>query len=216
MHNAIKKSVPDLEGIYITKRDTKTFKAKVTGIIEKIIKRSEDIVNLRGFVLDNTSDFETRITTLLISCYSRLETNDKELLDKEMQERISKNLDGRKKSLDNLITSVDFFIKANDEHTLTDISTKLKVFQTELDILKTKFMMPDDIYYNNFLDYYMSMIGTYRNKLGHAKADDLEIKIAGKVEQIDEKLHRKLRQNVTEVDKSIRQLEEYVAKINFS
>ena len=55
MLSAIKKQLPAIDGVYITKREYSTFTAKAQGIIQKIVKRSEDVVNLRGFVLDNTS-----------------------------------------------------------------------------------------------------------------------------------------------------------------
>ena len=41
---------------------------ELENLIERIVKRSEDIVNLRGFVLDNTSDFEVRIKEILNIC----------------------------------------------------------------------------------------------------------------------------------------------------
>lgn len=210
LYEAIREGVPELDGIYITKRDTKTFKEKVAGIIEKIIKRSEDIVNLRGFVLDNTSDFETRITSLLTSCYALFEVDDKKDLKEKMKEKIEEGMDGRKKTLDKYLTSDDFFDLTNKEHTLTDISTKLSVLQVVISLLKTKYKMPNELCCDQFREYYMSMVGTYRNKLGHVKADESEIIISGHVEKIDEELHKKLRKNVTDVDNTIRQLEKYV------
>ncbi len=214
MHAAIQDAIPELDGIYITKRDTKTFKDKVTGIIEKIIKRSEDIVNLRGFVLDNTSDFETRITQMLILCYKKFAIEDKKLLDADMAKRILDSLEVKKKKFDSINGSEAFFDNACKEHTLTDISTKLKVLQKVISILKSKYVMSDDLCSNSFLEYYMSNVGTYRNQLGHTKADDSEIIIKGNAEKIDEKLHQKMRQNITEVDKTLRRLEQHVSKIS--
>ena len=210
MYKAIKDGIPDLDGIYITKRDTKTFKDKVAGVIEKIIKRSEDIVNLRGFVLDNTSDFETRIAALLTSCYDMLGQNYRDSLDKKMDKEIESRITHREEALQKCRESDSFFNNTNDDHTLTDISTKLAVFQNIIKILKTEFDMPDDLCDSKFCNYYMTSVGMYRNKLGHVKADESQIIIEGKTVQIDEELHRKLRRNVTDVDKTIKGLEKYV------
>lgn len=66
---AIRTKMPPIDGVYLTKRDYAIFAEKVGKVIEKIVKRSEDIVNLRGFVLDNTSDFELRIKEILNLCW---------------------------------------------------------------------------------------------------------------------------------------------------
>ena len=62
---AVTKGMPPIDGVYLTKRDYTIFTEKAEKLITKIVKRSEDIVNLRGFVLDNTSDFELRIKEIL-------------------------------------------------------------------------------------------------------------------------------------------------------
>ena len=52
MLSAIRAQMPPIDGVYLTKRDYTIFTEKAQRIIEKIVKRSEDVVNLRGFVLD--------------------------------------------------------------------------------------------------------------------------------------------------------------------
>lgn len=68
MLSAIRKQMPPIDGVYLTKRDYRIFTEKAERIIQKIVKRSEDVVNLRGFVLDNTSAFEVRIREILNIC----------------------------------------------------------------------------------------------------------------------------------------------------
>ena len=48
----------DLNGVYITKRDNEKFLEKVTKLIEKNIRRSENINNFRGIVTESTCEFE--------------------------------------------------------------------------------------------------------------------------------------------------------------
>ena len=77
---AIRTKMPPIDGVYLTKRDYAIFAEKVGKVIEKIVKRSEDIVNLRGFVLDNTSDFELRIKEILNLCWQKFDDAQKSSL----------------------------------------------------------------------------------------------------------------------------------------
>lgn len=67
----VTKGMPPIDSVYLTKRDYTIFTEKAEKLITKIVKRSEDIVNLRGFVLDNTSDFELRIKEILNICWQK-------------------------------------------------------------------------------------------------------------------------------------------------
>ena len=89
---AIRTKMPPIDGVYLTKRDYAIFAEKVGKVIEKIVKRSEDIVNLRGFVLDNTSDFELRIKEILNLCWQKFDDAQKSSLT----EVLLKLLDSKK------------------------------------------------------------------------------------------------------------------------
>ena len=70
--------------VYIlTKRDYTIFTEKAEKLIGKIVKRSEDVVNLRGFVLDNTSNFELRIKEILNICWQKFSDEHKKIVDRE-------------------------------------------------------------------------------------------------------------------------------------
>ena len=86
MLSAIYKQNPPLDGVYYTKRNHTVFTEKVKKLIAKIVKRSEDIINLRGFVLDNTSDFEVRIKDILNVCWRKFDSNQKQILHDKMIE----------------------------------------------------------------------------------------------------------------------------------
>ena len=127
MLTAIRANMPPIDGVYLTKRDYTIFTEKVEKIVGKIVKRSEDVVNLRGFVLDNTSDFELRIKEILNICWQKFDESQKALLT----ETISGLLDGKRawitkqvetaKSVDNI------FGYANNDDRLLSISDRLDI-----------------------------------------------------------------------------------------
>ena len=80
MLSAIREQMPPIDGVYLTKRDYTIFTEKAQRIIQKIVKRSEDVVNLRGFVLDNTSAFEVRIREILNICWQKFTQEQKNTL----------------------------------------------------------------------------------------------------------------------------------------
>ncbi len=213
MHKAITDGVPDLDGIYITKRDIRTFNNKVEGLIKKIIRRSEDIVNLRGFVLDNTSDFENRISELLAVCYKKLKEEERIILENKMKDILQGNLRRNEKNLQDIEVSDSFFFDVSQKETWVPISAKLPVLQEAMNIMIDKYGMPESNSRKSFQQYYMNAIGTYRNKLGHTKAGDSQIIVCNKTIPIDEKLHNMLRKNVNEVNKEIEGIELFLKTV---
>ena len=62
---------PPIDGVYYANRKMEEFNNKLKKIIDKVVCRSEDLINLRGFVLDNTSDFELRIKEIIKICWDK-------------------------------------------------------------------------------------------------------------------------------------------------
>lgn len=50
-----------LEGVYISDRNHKTFMPKIQRLIDKSIRRSENVISIRGIVMDETSEFDTQM-----------------------------------------------------------------------------------------------------------------------------------------------------------
>lgn len=74
LRNSVNRDFSDLGGIYLCKRQNSTkgkMLSTIKNLILKIIKRNENIVGLRGLVLDNTSDFETRIKEIINTCIEK-------------------------------------------------------------------------------------------------------------------------------------------------
>lgn len=211
MLSAIMGKMPPIDGIYLTKRNYTIFTEKVEKIIRKIVKRSEDVVNLRGFVLDNTSDFELRIKEILHICWQKFSEEQRVSLN----ERLVNLLDGKKSWISKQveqakIADVPFEYANSDEHLLS-MSDRLDIFQAVLPILFTAYNLPNSTCPFSFKDYYIEKVNIYRNRLSHITLGESTIRIKGKDVKINQDLHRLLRKNIAEVDSTISHIEEFVS-----
>ena len=207
---AISANMPPIDGVYLTKRDYTIFTEKIEKIISKIVRRSEDVVNLRGFVLDNTSDFELRIKEILNICWQKFSEAQKASLT----ETLFGLLDGKKawitKQVETAKSSAIIFEYANNNERMLSISDRLDILQTILPILSTAYNLPDTVCPKDFKHYYIDKINMYRNRLGHITFGEKTIHIKGKEVEINQDLHRLLRKNIADVDSTINQLETYI------
>ena len=207
---AIRTKMPPIDGVYLTKRDYAILAEKVGKVIEKIVKRSEDIVNLRGFVLDNTSDFELRIKEILNLCWQKFDDAQKSSLT----EVLLKLLDSKKawvtKQVEAAKSKSSIFESANNDEHLLSISDRLDIFQTFLPILSTTYDLPATACPSDFKQYYIDKVNVYRNKLGHITLGERTICIKGKEIEINQELHRTLRKNIAEVNSKICSIEEHL------
>ena len=207
---AIRTKMPPIDGVYLTKRDYAIFAEKVGKVIEKIVKRSEDIVNLRGFVLDNTSDFELRIKEILNLCWQKFD----DAQNSSLTEVLLKLLDSKKawvtKQVEAAKSKSSIFESANNDEHLLSISDRLDIFQTFLPILSTTYDLPATACPSDFKQYYIDKVNVYRNKLGHITLGERTICIKGKEIEINQELHRTLRKNIAEVNSKICSIEEHL------
>lgn len=178
--------------------------------MKKIVKRSEDIVNLRGFVLDNTSDFELRIKEILNLCWQKFDSTQKSSLT----ESLLKLLDMKKARVASQVEAAksasSVFESANNDEYLLSISDRLDIFQAILPILSTTYGFPATACPSKFKQYYIDKVNVYRNRLGHLKLGEKTICIKGKAVEINQELHRTLRRNIAEVNTKICSIEEHI------
>ena len=210
MLSAIRKQMPPIDGVYLTKRDYTIFTEKAQRIIQKIVKRSEDVINLRGFVLDNTSAFEVRIREILNISWQKFTQEQKNTLT----QTLIKLLEGKKTRISNQIDTAKqaecIFTHANNDEHMLSISDRLDILQTVLPILIKEYSMPNKIVPEKFKQYYIEQVNMYRNRLSHITLGEKTIRIKGRDVEINQDLHRLLRRNISEVDSKIQKLETYL------
>ena len=210
MINAIAKKFPAIDGVYFTQRDYTVFTEKAKSLISKIVRRSEDIVNLRGFVLDNTSEFELRIKEILNICWEKFGISERRQLEDKLNSQLDSKLLQTKKKIEEVKAAKAMFSCANNTEALLFISDRLSLFQTVIGILADSFQMPTSVNAKTFFNFYYNSIGTYRNRLGHLKLGDTKIIINGEEICIDQGLHRRLRSNIALVDDELSFIENYI------
>ena len=210
MLSAIREQMPPIDGVYLTKRDYTIFTEKAQRIIQKIVKRSEDVVNLRGFVLDNTSAFEVRIREILNICWQKFTQEQKNTLT----QTLTKLLEGKKVWVSSQIDTAQqaecTFTYANNGEYILSIADRLDILQTVLPILVEEYSMPNTIVPGKFKQYYIEQVNMYRNRLSHITLGEKTIRIKGRDVEINQDLHRLLRRNISEVDSKIQKLETYL------
>lgn len=212
MYAALSQAMPSIDGIYLTERDYTKFTKKAEKLIEKIVKRSEDIVNLRGFVLDNTSDFEVRIKEILNICWQKFNDEQRDTLTELTRSLLDSKKSRTIKNVEKAKEEDNVFTYANNENYLLSIADKLDIMQKILLILQSDYNMTKTIGASDFKKYYSDKVGVYRNKLGHVMFGEKVIRINGKDVEINQELHHLLRRNIVEVDKAIRDIEEYITQ----
>lgn len=212
MIDAIHKVSPPIDGIYYTKRDITVFPEKVKHLIDKIVKRSEDLVNLRGFVLDDSCDFEVRIKEILNLAWGKFSEEEKSVLEDSVCKHIDVPTIRHEKNKKRVTKDKPFYPSAvNDKHFYTH-SDRLYLLTKVIQIMMEHYnFLPKDQHID-FKTYYEYDISRYRNALGHRNAKDSHIEISGDQIPIDTSLHKKMRSTLTLYDGLIYELETFLAK----
>ena len=205
-------TIPPLDGFYITKREHLVFIPKVELLIEKIIKRSEDLVNLRGFVMDGTCNFEVRIKEILNIVWEKFNDDQKKKMNDYVCEKIKNNEKRNNKTKEKVFSSSPIFPAANNTAHFFSHTDRLYLLNKAIEILQQDYDFTECEEYNDFKASYEKDISLYRNAIGHKKVVEDKIIIGGKPVKIDRDLHQKMRINLTKYDKLISKMEEFLTE----
>lgn len=213
MLTAISKGMPPIDGVYLTKRDYNLFTQKAENLINKIVKRSEDLVNLRGFVMDGSSDFEVRIQEILNIVWNKFTEDEKGILEEAVQRTIKRNEDRDQKTKKKVLEVNPTFPAAVNNIHFFSHSDRLYLLDKAIKILLDNYSLSEEEEFSSFKAYYEKEISNYRNALGHRKSTDNIIEITkGNFVPVDEALHQKMRKNLSRYNLLIEQLELFVTE----
>lgn len=213
MLTAISKGMPPIDGVYLTKRDYNLFTQKAENLINKIVKRSEDLVNLRGFVMDGSSDFEVRIQEILNIVWNKFTEEEKGILEEAVQRTIKRNEDRDQKTKKKVLEVNPTFPAAVNNIHFFSHSDRLYLLEKAIKILLDNYSLSEEEEFSSFKAYYEKEISNYRNALGHRKSTDDIIEITkGNFVPVDEELHQKMRKNLSRYNLLIEQLELFVTE----
>lgn len=194
---SFRRRIPEMDGVYLAKRNIEEFAEKTERLISKIVQRSEDIINLRGMVLEATSFFETKVQSFLDDLWENIEPDEQEVLNNLLKTKI---LDHR------LHDSEDKIKKFDKKKFDVPKANKKGYFMNEKLALIDAFSKKNrnDVIFasidKKIQDLYMEKLGRYRNKLGHVNVGE-EIEIGeNEKEIINQEFHKKMRRNIAELN----------------
>lgn len=153
-----------LEGVYLSIRDDIFFPQKAKGLIDKMIRRSEDIINIRGMLMDNVSEFDEMLKDVIKKFLSLSTDEDKNFLDTYAYNKVCKSLSN----------SIEKAKKINDSFILNALNEPFVIDSFKLSMLVNKIFnkfYPDFKEMDGFHEKYSSKILKERNQLAHAKKE---------------------------------------------
>ena len=202
-----------LQGVFIADRNNGEFLEKVQLLVDKAIRRAENLINIRGIVMDTTSGFDNKIRNLISIIWPIL--GDKEAgIANDIKKKILKENIKTAEKLDKKYPNID----ANNIDELLSERDFSAIRQARLlswciesnEMIKKKFqeILKEYLNLNNgeekakFFELYKNDIVLYRNALAHVKnTPSIDSKmiigeVDGKTVQFDQQLCDELRKKL--------------------
>lgn len=154
------------EGTYLTSRSQ--YKSKLLKLVDKSIKRSNSIVELRGTLMDLTAEFDFIMKESVIALFDKLSDPDKKIV---MDEIINAKNIAQEKSKNNFNAIDKAISKYNIEKIFSSIyytmdqTDKYKILELIIDKTGYKFFK------NKELSKYKDEVIEHRNNLAHKKIE---------------------------------------------
>lgn len=154
------------EGVYFSSRDDIVFENKAEQLIDKAVRRMEDIISTRGILVDSLSEFDEKLRFVIMKfCSSYSGTEKGNEIDKYAHDLVVKQLDNNKKKCDS-IKDANFLTNALTKSYLIDSAKLARIVQHIFNV-----HYPEKKYRADFYDTYLEKIIKERNNLAHAKKE---------------------------------------------
>lgn len=208
--------IEPIDGIYFSDRKREELYPKLQSVVDKIVRRMQDIVNLRGVVLDNVSGFENQMQNILVLAINKFTDSQLESLNNYAKKKLvipaKEEYVKKMEKIESSTQTLKAIAEAPDY--LLDSYKKARLIGRVIEILSNEYGMVLDEKYNRFADAYNNEIIKYRNALGHAmrsNGGDRDVYI-GEIDkkpiEFNEKLFRKMRASINEYQKVIDKVED--------
>jgi|GEM_PF-1288806 len=211
MIDEIRQTEPLIEGFFYTNRKNLDFNTKVKTLIEKNIRKSINIENLRGFALDNSSYFEERIRLLLRNyIWERFSEDEKNELSEAVQAQIAekqKNFCKKATKIHNHEYALPAVFEENCFFTNADC---LAILSKAIKIMHRSHGFAPENFCSSFRKEYNDSMAKFRDVLGHQSlSDDGTLEVRNVIYCIDEKFHQARRKDITNINRLLTILEDF-------
>lgn len=173
-----------LEGVFLSERDNRMFMEKIRQLIDKSVRRSENIINIRGIVMDETSEFDSQMKDIILAAQALMSPTEidsikkyvsEELLEKKVKdatELLQKFPDSGDWKLSDLLEEHEFtsMMRARLVNKVLSLKSNHQIqdlVQSCYDVLPEVFVAPSGKF--QFAKAYEDNVIIFRNKLAHVK-----------------------------------------------
>ena len=173
-----------LEGVFLSERDNKLFMEKMQQLIDKSVRRSENVINIRGIVMDETSEFDSQMSDIVLAANTMMSVKEiaaiktyisKRLLQpkaKQIEALAAKYPESGDWAISDLLAEHEFnsMMRAKLVNKIVNMRENTQIAKAVsecADILPEAFPTADGK--SLFADAYNKNVIVFRNKLAHVK-----------------------------------------------
>ncbi|MBE5993275.1 MAG: hypothetical protein E7247_12925 [Paenibacillaceae bacterium] len=216
-----------LQGVFIADRQNDEFLEKVKLLVDKAIRRANNLINIRGVVMDTTSDFDNKIRDLISIIWPILGDKEQKIAN-DIKKKILKDnvktaekLDERYTNIN--VTNIDTLLNERDFSAIRQarllswcIESNVELKKKLQENFKKYLQLNNGLEQGKFYDLYNDDIIKYRNALAHVKnAPSIDSKvIIGEVDgqpiQFDQELCDQLRKKLINYESVLNDMYEYI------
>lgn len=173
-----------LEGVFLSDRDNKMFLEKIKQLIDKSVRRSENIINIRGIVMDETSEFDSQMKDIVLSAQMLLSSEEvkevkeyvvKKILEKKAKDTntfLKKYLECEDWEMSDLLEEHEFTSMMRAKLLNHVLGLKSNVYIQKI-VVECQHLLPEIFPKPNgkiqFAKAYEDNVILFRNKLAHVK-----------------------------------------------
>lgn len=217
---------PLLEGVFCAKRGTNDLTGKFSSLVYRIVKRAQSIENLRGMVMEYSSVFDQKISSLIQKfAGSDLFNPIIKYINDKIEENKKRNIfKACNKKGSNCYNNCEKFVKKCNSKsgccystTVIDLkdlekyepSDRSRILGFILKELIKKGIIKEEDSYKNFHKNFNSDIIIYRNALAHQKSDEnkLYIQATKQFIEINDSLFSRIKGSIVEYIEFFKYLE---------
>lgn len=192
----------DIEGAYYLDYQNDTlFEEKIEKIIDKIVKRSESIENLRGLILSETAAFDKRVYELIVRLTKEynLEQEIDNYISSNLHRNMVKSYEEKEKYYNESENKFEYCMDPSRSIPYLDASNQTRLLNKIIKLIKGK-GKPIDDRLNNFYDNYLNEVIHYRNAFAHNRQKENTIRVKDKEIVLDEAFHKSMRETLNKYD----------------